>query len=431
MFLGIDHTIMLKKIKICVIGLGYVGLPLAISLSKYFTVVGYDKNYSRIDQLKKGLDLTNEINKKLIKKSKIFFTHKEKNIKSCNTFIITVPTPVDNANKPDLKSIKNATKSVAKNLNKENLIIYESTVYPGCTEEILIPIIKRETRLELNKDFFVGYSPERIDPGISKYKLTNQTKVISGSNKRALKMVKYIYGKIIKKKLYPTKNIKIAEAAKIIENTQRDINIAFVNELSILFHKLNISTEDVLSAAKTKWNFLNFKPGLVGGHCIGVDPYYLKYKAIKSGMKPNMISSGRKVNDSIPQFIFKETSKIIKSKIKKNINNKILFLGITFKENCNDFRNSKALDLYKFFKTKNKKIDVYDPVVNKDSLYKFYKIKVLKKLKKKYYDIIVVSVPHKKIKKFSLKFIRSLGKNNSIIIDIKSLYPKNLVEWQL
>ena len=422
---------MLKKYKICIIGLGYVGLPLAMSLSRHFKVVGFDNNHSRISELKKDVDSTKEIKNILFKKSKILFTDREKNIKNCNVYIITVPTPVDKKNKPDLKSILKATKTVTRCINRNNLIIYESTVYPGCTEEIFIPLIKRKTGLQLNKDFFVGYSPERIDPGLSKYKLENQTKIISGSNKIALKIVKYIYGKIIKKKLFPTKDIKIAEAAKIIENTQRDINIAFVNELSILFHKLNINTKDVLSAAKTKWNFLNFTPGLVGGHCIGVDPYYLKYKAIKSGLKPNMISSGRKVNDSIPKFIFNETNKIIRLKRKKNKGNKILFLGITFKENCNDFRNSKALDLYKFFKTKNRKIDVYDPVVNKDSLYELYKIKVLKKLKKNYYDIIIVSVPHKKIKQFSLKFLRSLGKDNSIIIDIKSLYPKKLVEWQL
>ena len=422
---------MFKKIKICVIGLGYVGLPLAISLSKKFKVIGFDKNSQRVSQLKKGLDLTNEVSVKSIKKTKIFFTHNQKYLSQCNIFIITVPTPVDKKNKPDLKSIKEATQIVAKNLVKDNLVIYESTVFPGCTDEILIPILKQKSKLKLNQDFFVGYSPERIDPGLSKHKLTNQTKIISGSNKKALALVKYIYQKIIKKKLHPTENIKIAEAAKIIENTQRDINIAFINELSILFHKLNINTKDVLLAAQTKWNFLKFKPGLVGGHCIGIDPYYLKYKAIKSGMKPNMISSGREVNDSIPEFIFKETSKIIKLKKKKNLKNKILFLGITFKENCNDFRNSKALDLYKLFKINKNEIDVYDPVVNKRYLFDLYKIKVLKKLKKNYYDIIVISVPHEKIKKFSLNFLRSLGNEKSIIIDIKSLYPKNLVEWQL
>jgi UDP-N-acetyl-D-galactosamine dehydrogenase len=422
---------MFKNYKICIVGLGYVGLPLAISLSKYFQVVGYDKDHSRISQLRRGNDMTKEINNKFLKKSKIFFTNTEKNIKACNIYIVTVPTPVDKKNKPELSSIIKATKTVARHIGKNNLIIYESTVYPGCTDEILIPLIQKDTGLKLNKDFFVGYSPERIDPGLSKYKLVNQTKVISGSNKKACEILHYIYGKIIKKKLHETKNIKIAEAAKIIENTQRDINIAFVNELSMLFHKLNINTKEVLSAANTKWNFLNFVPGLVGGHCIGVDPYYLKYKAIKSGLKPNMISSGRKVNDSIPKFIFKETSKILKSKRKKLYGNKILFLGITFKENCNDFRNSKALDLFKFFKYKNKIIDVYDPVVNKESLYDMHKIKTSKKLRKKFYDLIVVSVPHKKIKKFSIKFLRSLCKENSVIIDIKSLYPKKLVEWQL
>jgi len=428
---GTNIIIMSKKYKICIIGLGYVGLPLAIYLSKHFKVIGFDKDNSRILQLKKGFDLTGEINKKTIKNSKILFTSNEKNIGINNIFIVTVPTPVNKNKTPDLRSIINATKSVAKSITKGNLVIYESTVYPGCTQEIFIPLIQKKTGFKLNKDFYVGYSPERIDPGISKYKLINQTKIISGSNNKALKMLNHIYGKIIKKKLHATKDIKTAEAAKIIENTQRDINVAFVNELSVLFHKLDINTKDVLSAAKTKWNFLDFKPGLVGGHCIGVDPYYLKYKAIKSGLKPKIISSGREVNDNIPNFIFNEILKVMKSKKKETHDNKILFLGITFKENCNDFRNSKTIDLYKLFKRKNNKIDVYDPVVNADSLHNLHRIKILKKFKKEYYDLIIVSVPHKKIKKLSIKFLRSLGKNNPVIIDIKSLYQKNLVEWQL
>lgn len=422
---------MRNKYKISVIGLGYVGLPLAISLSKHFKIVGYDENNSRIDELRKGIDTTKEIKNTVIKKTSITFTDNEINLKDSDIYIITVPTPVDKNNKPDLRKILSATKTITKYISKNNLIIYESTIYPGCTSEILIPLIEQKTNFILNKDFFVGYSPERINPGLSKYKLENQTKIISGSNKKALKILQFIYGKIIKKKLYPTVEIKVAEAAKIIENTQRDINIAFVNELSILFHKFNINTKEVLLAAKTKWNFLNFTPGLVGGHCIGVDPYYLKHRAIKSGFIPKIISSGRIVNDSIPKFIFNETNKIIKLKKKKIRNNRILFLGITFKENCNDFRNSKALDLYNFFKKNNKKVDVYDPVVNEDYLYDLNKIKPLKKFKKNFYDIIIVAVPHKKIKKFSLKFLRSLCKKNSIIIDIKSLYPKKLVEWQL
>ena len=372
---------MFKKPKICVIGLGYVGLPLAISLSKYFSVIGFDTNPQRVSDLKSGKDITKEIKDNVLKQSKINYTYNEKKLLNCNIFIVTVPTPVNSFNSPDLSNIISATKIAAKNLSNKALIIYESTVYPGCTEEMLIPIIQKVSKKKLNKDFFVGYSPERIDPGLSKYKLNNQVKIISGSNSKSLKIMRNIYSKIINKKLYETRDIKTAEAAKIIENTQRDINIAFINELSMLFHKLSINTKEVLSAAKTKWNFLDFKPGLVGGHCVGVDPYYLKYKAIKSGLKPKMISSGREINDSVPYFIFKEVTKIFKSKFKrKKIN--ILFMGVTFKEDCNDIRNSKSLNLYKLLKRQKNNIDIYDPIVDKKILFKNYKIRIQEKFKK-------------------------------------------------
>ncbi|MBD1146485.1 nucleotide sugar dehydrogenase [Pelagibacterales bacterium SAG-MED28] len=417
---------MSNKYKISLIGLGYVGLPLALSLSKYFKVVGFDIDSERVRKLKKGIDITGESSKKLIKNSKIFISNEKKHIKESNIFIITVPTPVDKNKKPDLRSIIRATKIVASHLKKDSTIVFESTVYPGCTDDILIPIIEKKTKFTLNKDFFVGYSPERIDPGKSKYKLSNQIKIISGSNLKATKLMKEIYSKVVKRKLFVAANIKTAEAAKVIENSQRDINIAFVNELSMLFHKLDINTKDVLAAANTKWNFINFIPGLVGGHCIGVDPYYLKYKALKTGFRPFMISSGRKVNDAIPKFIHDETLKIL---VKKK-RNKILFLGITFKENCNDIRNSKAFELYNFFKKKNK-IYVYDPIVDKQQIDKLYNIKIEKNFKKKYYDIIIIAVPHNKIKKFTINYLRSLGNKNLKIIDIKSIFPKNKVDWQL
>ena len=423
---------MFKKPKICVIGLGYVGLPLAISLSKYFSVTGFDTNPQRVLDLKSGNDITKEIKNNILKKSKINYTYSEKKLFHCNIFIVTVPTPVNSFNSPDLSNIISATKIAAKNLSNKSLIIYESTVYPGCTEEMLIPIIQKVSKKKLNKDFFVGYSPERIDPGLSKYKLNNQVKIISGSNSKSLKIMRNIYSKIINKKLYETKDIKTAEAAKIIENTQRDINIAFVNELSMLFHKLNINTKEVLSAAKTKWNFLDFKPGLVGGHCIGVDPYYLKFKAIKSGLKPKMISSGREINDSIPYFIFKEVTKIFKSKFKSKKKINILFMGVTFKEDCNDIRNSKSLNLYKLLKRQKKiNIDIYDPIVDKKILFKNYKIRIQEKFKKRYYDAIIIAVPHKVIKKFSINYLKSLGNKKLVIIDLKSIFPKELVQWQL
>tara|TARA_B100000029_G_scaffold516296_1_gene628513 strand:+ start:7490 stop:8788 length:1299 start_codon:yes stop_codon:yes gene_type:complete len=423
---GTNHITMLNNYKISVIGLGYVGLPLTLALSKHYDVVGYDIDNVRISDLKHGIDITGEGSTKKINKAKVLFTNNKEDLKKCNIFIVTVPTPVNKFNKPDLDNIIKASETIANYIKKNSTVIYESTVYPGCTEDILIPIIEKKTKLKINKDFFAGYSPERIDPGLSKYKLNNQTKIISGSSPRALKTLKNIYSKITNKKIYVAEDIKTAEAAKIIENTQRDINIAFVNELSMLFHKLKINTQEVLNAANTKWNFANFKPGLVGGHCIGVDPYYLQYKAIRSGLRPHVISSGRKVNDSISKFIFRETLKIAKKKRK----NKILFLGVTFKEDCNDTRNSKALELLKFFKKKNK-VEIFDSVVNKTVLNKFHSIKTINKFKKNYYDIIVIAVPHKKIKNFSIKFLRSLGNNNSIIIDIKSIFPKKMVEWQL
>ena len=315
---------MLEKTKICIVGLGYVGLPLAVSLSKHYSIVGYDKNFTRIKELKAGIDVTKELSKKTILNSKINFTNKISKIESFNTFIITVPTPVDNKNRPDLKNLKDASKIVGNLLKKENLVIFESTVFPGCTDDILIPILEKQSGLKINKDFHVGYSPERINPGKSKYKLANQVKIVSGSNEKAKNKTFTIYNKIIEKKIHKTGSIKVAEAAKIIENTQRDINIAFINELTILFHKLKINTHEVLAASKTKWNFLNFSPGLVGGHCIGVDPYYLKYKAMKLGLKPKIISSGREVNDFIPKFIFNETRKLMD----KSKNKKILFFYI-------------------------------------------------------------------------------------------------------
>jgi UDP-N-acetyl-D-galactosamine dehydrogenase len=421
----------MKKNKICVIGLGYVGLPLAFNLSKYFEVIGFDKNKERILDLKKNIDKTNEIKISELKKAKILFTSRPLDIFNSNIYIVTVPTPIDSRNKPQLTSLISVTKTIASNIKNNDLIIYESTVFPGCTEEILIPLIERISKKKLNKNFQIGYSPERIDPGVSKYKLSNQTKVISGSSNQAVKNIKAIYKKIIKKDIFVAENIKVAEAAKIIENTQRDINIAFINEVSMLFHKMKINTNEVLKAAGTKWNFLNFKPGLVGGHCIGVDPYYLKFKALKEGFKTKLVSSGRSVNDFVPKFIFNEINKEVKKKKKYLKNLKILFLGVTFKENCNDFRNSKAITLFKFLK-KNNNIDVFDNLVNKNLLFKKEKIKLISNISKKnFYDIIVIAVPHKKIKSFHINFLRKICKKSGIIIDIKSIYSKEQVEWQL
>ena len=421
----------MRNNKICVIGLGYVGLPLAFNLSKHFELIGFDSSKKRILDLKDNVDQTNEIKTSELKKAKISFTYETKDIQECNIYIVTVPTPINSKNNPQITSLISVTKMIASHLKNNDLIIYESTVFPGCTEEILIPLIEKISKKKLNKNFHVGYSPERIDPGYSKYKLSNQIKVISGSSKQTVARVGKIYKTIIKKGIFVAKNIKVAEAAKIIENTQRDINIAFINEVSMLFHKMKINTNEVLKAANTKWNFLNFKPGLVGGHCIGVDPYYLKFKALKEGFRPKLISSGRSINDFMPKFIFKEIKKEVEKKKKRLKNLKILFLGVTFKENCNDFRNSKAISLLKILK-KNNDIDIFDNLVNKNLLAEKEKIKLISKISKKnFYDVIIVSVPHNKIKSFKINFLKKLCKKSGIIIDIKSIYSKEQVEWQL
>ena len=423
----------MKKNKICVIGLGYVGLPLAIEFSKYFKVTGFDIDKKRIQELKKGIDRTKEIiiKKKNIKK-KIYFTNNSEKLKDTNVFIITVPTPVKNNKKPDLSYLKKASELVGKNLKKSSLVIYESTVYPGCTEEYCAPILEKASGFKLNKDFFLGYSPERINPGTNKQKLTNIIKIVSGSNKHSLNLIKKLYVKIIKAGLHVADSIKIAEAAKVIENIQRDINIAFVNECSVIFEKLNLDTSKVLKAAETKWNFIPFKPGLVGGHCIGVDPYYLTYKAKQLNYDPKVILAGRKINNNMSFYIAK---KIIKTLNENNIdshNKKVLILGLAFKENCVDTRNSKVFDIIDCLQKNNVITHAYDPVVDQAFVKNEYKVKLLKKLnKKRYYDIIVLAVPHKIFYEMGIKKIKSFGNKKLKIFDLKSVFPKQSTDWQL
>ena len=342
-----------KKYKIGIIGLGYVGLPLILAFSKKHKVVGYDINKERIKNLNKGIDPTGEVQNKLIKK-KIFFSNKKNYLKDCDIFIIAVPTPVNKKNIPDLGNLKKACILVSKIIKKNAIIIFESTVYPGCTEEYCMPIIEKYSKYKYNKEFYLGYSPERINPGNNKMKIENIIKVTSGSNYEVAKIINNLYKSIIPAGTYLCSSIKIAEAAKVIENTQRDLNIAFMNELSIIFNKLNIETSEVLKAAETKWNFNKYYPGLVGGHCIGVDPYYLSYKSKSIGLKPNMILSGRHINNYMPTFIFNKITEQLLNQNKSLDKSKILVLGATFKENCSDFRNSKVFDILdKFEKKKN------------------------------------------------------------------------------
>ena len=408
--------------KIAVIGLGYVGLPLAISLSSKVKILGFDKNKKRISELKKGNDRNNEIHKsKILSKKNIEFTFDNKKLKNCNVFIVTVPTPISAKNLPDLRLLKEACKLVGKFLKKGSIFVLESTVYPGCTEKYCVPILEKISKLKFNKDFYCCYSPERINPGDRKHTINNVTKIISGSNPKALIKVKKIY-KNITNKIHIAKTIKVAEAAKVIENIQRDLNIALVNEISIILKKLKINTNEVLKAASTKWNFINFKPGLVGGHCIGIDPYYLTYIAKKNNYNPKVILAGRKLNNDMKNFI---TNKFINSLKKRKIglkNIKVLIMGITYKENVSDLRNSQALEVIKNLMKKKIKIDIFDPVTNE----KFIRlnkstIKINKKINaKEKYDSLLILTPHEEIKKISKSKLLSLCKKKSLIFDIKN-----------
>ena len=432
---------------IAIIGLGYVGLPLAVEFAKlrinqnnssYRTVIGFDTNIDRIQELKNGFDKTNEISKEELLKAKgLMLSSEYKDIDNADIFLITVPTPITLDKNPDLKPLINATKTVAKSLsyrekNCNPIIIYESTVYPGTTEEICVPIIENISGLVFNKDFFCGYSPERINPGDSTHKLTSIIKITSGSNKEISNWIDKFYSLIVSAGTYKSPSIKVAEAAKIIENTQRDLNIALINELAIIFNRLNIDTLDVLKAASTKWNFLNFKPGLVGGHCIGVDPYYLTFKSMQVGYYPELVLAGRRINDNMASWL---VDQIILKMIQKNIdirNSNILILGFSFKENCGDLRNTKVNDLYKSLKKYNLNCKIFDPIVNPEDAKEFYKIKVLKKLPlNEKFDAIIVAVAHKFFKEISINNWNQLLKNNSIIYDLKGVVPRELSPYRI
>ena len=405
--------------KIAIVGLGYVGLPLAIGFSKIYQVVGFDINKKRVEDLSNGSDSTNEIiNKQELLNKNIVYSSDPRSMKGSNFFIITVPTPTTKSNKPDLSIIGKAANLIAPILEKGATVILESTVYPGVTETYLVPILSKVSKLKYKKDFFVAYSPERINPGESKYKLTNIKKVIGADNKKTLLNTSKLYKSIIKAGVHEVSSIKVAEASKAIENAQRDINIAFVNEVMMLSKALNIDSNEVLEAAGTKWNFINFKPGLVGGHCIGVDPYYLAEAGRRVNYKTEIILAGRKVNDSIPNYLYKN----IKSKINKS--SRILLLGLTFKEDVGDIRNSKSAELANKIMKGNFKIDCFDPKANKIDLLKEYNIKIKKPSGR--YDCIIVAVSHKEFIKMRVEEIFSMINKGAYIVDIKGIWKKRL-----
>ncbi len=405
---------------ISVVGLGYVGLPLAIELGKKFNVIGFDISKNRILNLKKKIDLSKEITSNEFSKSKFLkFSFKKEDLKKSDIYIITVPTPLKNNKKPDISYIIKACDIIFKTIEKGNVIVLESTVYPGFCEEVLAPYIEKKTGFLFNKDFFLGYSPERINPGNSKYKLKNIVKIVSASNKKTLNDLSFIYKSIVNAGIYKVKNIKIAESAKVIENVQRDVNVALINELSMLFNKINIDTKEVLKAANTKWNFLNFSPGLVGGHCIGVDPYYLTFKSKQIGFNPRLILAGRQINDHIPRYI---SSKIIKN-FKNDKSVKGLILGASFKENCTDVRNSGSEKIFNILKKKYQ-MHIYDPIASENDCKKIYKKLFIKKLRKNFYNFIIIAVGHSYFKKIGYRKIKSFTKKGSILFDVKSIFNK-------
>ena len=419
-----------KKHKVCIIGLGYVGMPLAVLISKKYEVVGFDQDVLKIKKLKNGVDDSNEISKKKISSSNILFTNKEKDIKNSNLYIVTVPTPVKKNNEPDLRHLKKASKLIGKVISKNDIVVFESTVYPGVTEDICVPLIEKHSNLKLNKGFFVGYSPERVNPGSQGKNIEDIVKVVSGSDNKTAKKVNSFYKSIIPAGTYLAPSIKVAEAAKVIENIQRDLNIALMNEISIIFNSLDINTSEVIAAASTKWNFLKFSPGIVGGHCIGIDPYYLTFESMRRGHIPDLILTARNLNEKMSKHIFDRTLKGVKKKDIKYKSLKVLILGYAFKEDCIDTRNTKVLDIAKFFARNHHKVDIYDPLIPEQDI-SFQNLKFLSSPKSNFYDVILFCVPHMELKKLGLNKLKSYGKKRHYFFDIKSIFKKFEVDDQL
>jgi UDP-N-acetyl-D-glucosamine/UDP-N-acetyl-D-galactosamine dehydrogenase len=427
--------------KISIIGLGYVGLPLAIEFSKSYETIGFDINRSRIQQLIENNDMNGDVEISSLLDSKVVFTSSIEDIVESDIYIVTTPTPIDEDNNPDLTILKKACETVGSVLKKNDIVIFESTVYPGTTEEVCVPILESHSGLnfinEKNKNsingegFYCGYSPERINPGDKEHYLTNIVKITSGSTEEIAQKIDNLYKSIIKAGTYRAESIMVAEAAKIIENTQRDVNIALVNELSIIFNKLGIDTKQVLRAAETKWNFNRYDPGLVGGHCIGVDPYYLAYKSIQMDYYPEMILSGRKINDGMPQVIIDRTIEMINQQGKQMDNINTLIMGLSFKKDCKDLRNSKVFNLAKILNSKKSKVDIYDPFINQDEVNEDNIFNLVEEPRNKYYDVIIIAVDHSMFASMSINQIRSYGTDDLIILDLKSIFPIHQTNFRL
>jgi UDP-N-acetyl-D-galactosamine dehydrogenase len=431
----VNAVMSLNDVRIGIIGLGYVGLPLAVEFGKKFPTTGFDINKSRVDELKSGKDHTLECSPDELSAAKhLTFTTDIQQLTTCNCYVVTVPTPVDNSNRPDLTPLIKASETVGKVISKGDVVIYESTVYPGATEEDCIPVVERVSGLKFNIDFFAGYSPERINPGDKQRRLTNIVKITSGSTPETADFVDALYRSILTVETHKAPSIKVAEAAKVIENTQRDVNIALMNELAMIFSKMGIDTLDVLEAAGSKWNFLPFRPGLVGGHCIGVDPYYLSFKAQQAGYYPELISAQRRVNDKMGQFV---TDEVIKLMLKKKITvngAKVLVMGITFKENCPDVRNTRVVDIVECFNEYGCDVEVYDPWASPEEVRREYGLEIASKvqgLKSKAYSAVVLAVAHDQFKSMSAADIKAFCMDSCVIYDIKNILPRDWVDARL
>ena len=410
---------------IAVIGLGYVGLPLAVEFSKKYLTIGFDKNENRITQLKDGIDKKLEVTKQDLKASKLSYSTELKDIADCNVYIVTVPTPVDKFNNPDMSLLASASVTIGKVLKENDVVIYESTVYPGATEEFCVPILEKKSGLKYNNNFFCGYSPERINPGDKKHTLTTITKVTSGSNKKTADFVDQLYSSIVPVGTYKASSIAVAEAAKVIENIQRDVNIALINELSMIFDKMNLDTKDILEAAGTKWNFLSFRPGLVGGHCIGVDPYYLTHKAKEIGYNPEIILAGRRINDGMGKYIADSTiSEMAKAGVNP-VGAKVAVFGLTFKENCPDLRNTKVTSVVKYLKQYNCDILVTDIYADKNEAKKSYNIDLVSSEKIRNVDAVILAVAHNQYQSMKQPDWLSVFNGKGVFIDVKSIYKEN------
>jgi UDP-N-acetyl-D-glucosamine/UDP-N-acetyl-D-galactosamine dehydrogenase len=426
------HLTELADARPAIVGLGYVGLPLAVEFGRHYPTIGFDIDAERVEALRCGHDATLEVTAdELAQATRLEYSTELGDLKQCNVFIVTVPTPIDVYKRPDMSALRAASATIGKVIKRGDVVVYESTVYPGATEEVCLPIIEATSGLELNRDFFAGYSPERINPGDKSHRLTTITKVTSGSTPAAADFIDRLYGSIVTAGTHRASSIRVAEAAKVIENTQRDLNIALVNELTLIFERLGLDTDEVLKAAGTKWNFLPFRPGLVGGHCIGVDPYYLTFKAQEIGYHPEIILAGRRINDSMGEHVVDRVVKLMTQRKIHVVDSNVLILGLAFKENCPDIRNTRVVDLVAALEVYHAKVDVYDPWVDAADAHEEYDLTLLDSLPKQHYDAIIIAVAHDQFRDMGVENIRALGKSDCVVFDVKHLFPKQCTTGRL